>query len=266
MASIENQVARDLTAKISLEAKLRPKVNKLFKRMVNAHKRSVATTGMPPNAQEFKLEWAELLFEHYELVQTAFNGTVAAFQVKQVAEAQEPTAEELLAGALLGWAETQAPRQAKFITVTSNNNVADAMAQARESLLEEGESLDNRSMAAASGAILTRSMAGRVGSIVMTETQSAAESTKIMEAYGLSDINPTLALGGAVVVSTTTKRWQTVGDNRVRGTHVLANGQVRQLSGAFDVGGEQLRYPGDSGLGATPKNTANCRCSSIYQI
>lgn len=274
MASTAKQVAKDLRAKMRLEAEFRPKVNALFKRMINAHKRSVATTGMPLNAKAFQSAWADLLFEHYNLTQAAFNGSVALFQkkaltpwyLKQVAEGEAPTSDELLAGALLGWATQQAPRQAGFITVTSNNNVADAMRQARESLLEQGESLDDRTMAATSGAILARSMAGRVGSIVMTETQSAAENAKNMEAYSLSDIDPILALGGAIVVSTTTKNWQTVGDNKVRGAHVLANGQVRMLHEPYDVGGEKLRFPGDSGLGATPKNTANCRCSSIYRI
>lgn len=266
MATIAEQVAKDLRAKMGLEAMMRPKVNALFKRMVNAHKRSVATTGMPLNAQEFKQEWTDLLFEHYELAQAAFKGSVQAFQTKQVVEVEGPTAEELLAGALLLWATQQAPRQAQFITDTNVKNVAESMRIARESLLENETPLDDRSMAAASGSILARDFAGRTGSIVMTETQSAAESTKNLEAYSLSDIDPATALIGAVVVSTTTKRWQTVGDNKVRGDHKLANNQVRQLSEAFDVGGEQLRYPGDSGLGATPKNTANCRCSSIYRI
>jgi len=276
MATIAEQVAKDLRAKMRLEAELRPKVNALFKRMVNAHTRSVATTGMPLNAKAFQSAWADMLFEHYQLTQAAFKGSVATFQkkaltpwyIKQVVEGEAPTSEELLAGALLGWATQQAPRQAEFITVTSNNNVADAMRQARESLLEDGESLDDRSMAATSKAILARSMSGRVGSIVMTETQSAAENAKNMEAYSLSDIDPILALGGAIVVSTTTKIWQDVGDKKVRATHGLggARGQIRLLHEPFDVGGEKLRYPGDSGLGATPQNTANCRCSSIYRI
>ena len=274
MATMAEQVARDLRAKMRLEATLRPKVNALFKRMINAHARSVATTGLALNAQEFNQDWIDLLFEHYERTQAAFKGSVQAFQAKelaglrykQVMEEQNPTTEELLAGALLLWADRKAPIQAQFITDTNAKNVSEAMRQARESLLEDGESLDDRSMAAVSKQVLTREMSGRVDSIVMTETQSASESTKNMEAYSLSDINPAVALGGAVVASTTTKNWQTVGDNKVRGDHALANGQVRQLGEAFDVGGERLRYPGDSGLGATPKNTARCRCSSIYRI
>ena len=272
MPTVTNQVAQDLKAKIRLEAKLRSKVNRLFKRMVNAHVRLVATTGMPLNAQVFKQEWVDLLLVHYKLVQSTFKGSVQAFQAKELAglrykqEGDFPTSVELLAGALLGWATTQAPRQAQFITDTNVNNIAESMRQARESLLADGESLDDRSVAAVSGATLGRSMSGRASSIIMTETQSAAESTKNLEAFSLSDIDPTLALGGALVVSTTTKNWQTVGDKKVRGAHALVNGQVRQLSVPYDVGGEKLRYPGDSGLGASPKNTANCRCSSIYRI
>jgi hypothetical protein len=274
MPTASEQVARDLRAKMRLEAAMRPKVKALFKRMVKAHVRSVNSNGLPLNAQDFKQDWTDLLLDHYRVTQGIFIGSVKAFQAKELAGLQYKQeddeeglrAEEILAGALLMWSERQAPRQAQFITDTSVKNVADSMRLARETLLEQEEEITDRAMAATSGRLLERDFAGRVDSIVMTETQSAAETTKIMEAYSLSDINPNVMLGGSVVVSTTTKRWQTVGDNKVRGAHVTANGQTRLLHQPFDVGGEQLRYPGDSGLGATPKNTANCRCSSIYRI
>lgn len=273
MPTVSAQVANDLATKLRLEAVLRPKVKRLFQKMVNAHGRSVATTGLPLNAQAFKQQWQALLFEHYERAQEAFKGSIEAFQAKAVTDWYlkqlieiVPTSEELLGGALLAWNERQAPRQAQFITDTTSKNIAEAMQQAREALLADDEPLDDRTMSRTSSAILKRKFESRDDSIVMTETQSSSEAAKEMEAYSLSDLDPKDALFGTAPVATTTKVWRNVGDNKVRGLHIIANGQIKKLGAPYEVGGELLRFPGDSSLGATPKNTANCRCSSIYRV
>jgi uncharacterized protein with gpF-like domain len=56
------------------------------------------------------------------------------------------------------------------------------------------------------------------------------------------------------------KKWVAVHDNRTRHAHLAADGQTVQQAGEFEVGGEQLEFPGDPKGSAA--NTINCRCFS----
>lgn len=55
------------------------------------------------------------------------------------------------------------------------------------------------------------------------------------------------------------KVWDTDVDGHERPAHKRAEGQVRSLSDTFQVGGEDLRFPGDPA--GRPENVINCRCS-----
>jgi len=57
--------------------------------------------------------------------------------------------------------------------------------------------------------------------------------------------------------------WGTVGDDRVRRTHSLANGQRQPVGSPFIVGGAYLQHPRDP---AGPAGEViNCRCSETYR-
>ncbi len=58
------------------------------------------------------------------------------------------------------------------------------------------------------------------------------------------------------------KMWQTTFDDKVRIDHAEAQGQEVDMDEAFDVGGEQLMYPGDPA--GSPGNIIGCRCTVIY--
>ena len=66
--------------------------------------------------------------------------------------------------------------------------------------------------------------------------------------------NRVYARGGKYVK----RKWNTVNDERVRPSHRKAEGQVRDATTPFRVGGALLRYPGDPT--APIEETANCRC------
>jgi hypothetical protein len=58
------------------------------------------------------------------------------------------------------------------------------------------------------------------------------------------------------------KVWSSTMDpDRTRTSHLIANGQEREMDEYFDVGGQPLMYPGDpNGL---PENVINCRCINL---
>lgn len=86
--------------------------------------------------------------------------------------------------------------------------------------------------------------------IARTETHGAAQ-------YG--------SVSGAREVDDTLKKeWISAGDDRTREDHFDVDGQIVAMNEPFEVGGEQLDYPGDGSLGASAGNIINCRCGIGY--
>ena len=71
-------------------------------------------------------------------------------------------------------------------------------------------------------------------------------------------------LDQARALGVTHTQWISRRDDRVRGAHVVADGQVRPIGEPFDVGGFKLEYPGDpSGLPASGPVVYGCRCGLL---
>jgi len=62
----------------------------------------------------------------------------------------------------------------------------------------------------------------------------------------------------ASIMGASAREWNTVGDDRVRESHELVDGQIRLIGEPFHVGGALLDYPGDPS--GPLEETANCRC------
>ena len=243
----KHQAALDLKEKLRLEAIFQPKIKKLFARMIKAYRAGVRKTGRSISAEDFKEAWQKLIFEHQRLVQRAFKKSQ-----------KQGDSEDLLLLALLAWAERNSLSDAEEITATNQKNMDAALTQARELITEQGLSTDNLTLGATAAALLDRKFKGRVGGIKSFETQGAAESTKLSVAEVESGVEPSALSGTVAVVGvTTTKKWVTVGDSKVRVkpfNHRAANGQVKNLIEPFEVSGELLRHPGDKSLGASVGN------------
>jgi hypothetical protein len=302
MPSRKEILAREVAEKLRLEALVKPGIRKIFNRVVDDFRVAVARTGQPQEVSRYRKSFETLLEEHYRRVQKAFSGmilqqnnvlTFGALRAKQgkAADEDESKIKELIAAIFLLWDDQHAPVQAGYIVDTTARDMDDAISQGRQALQEEGKPVDNRSLAAAAAAILKRILRGRVDLIAVTETQTAAETAKAIEASTAARIlipgiplprdivplleptvAPTPAPGAGPrltpVQAVLKKSWIDLRDNKVRATHREAGrrygAQAIPVNEAFIVGSSRMMYPGDTSLGAPVREIAHCRCSAQY--
>lgn len=64
-----------------------------------------------------------------------------------------------------------------------------------------------------------------------------------------------------------TKTWKTAQDGKVRDSHAALEGATVAVDAAFTAPtGSQMRYPGDTELGASAADTIQCRCTAAYTV
>lgn len=72
---------------------------------------------------------------------------------------------------------------------------------------------------------------------------------------------------GTVLPEHVRKAWGATGDKRTRDSHAALNGAEVGLMEAFrSPTGAQMRYPGDTEMGASAEDVAGCRCTAIYRV
>jgi hypothetical protein len=250
-----------LALKLKLEEIFQREVRSLFNFITRQYRVGIST-GNPVRAQKYAADWSAALEKQYRRTQRAFTGIVSTDE--KAAEDDE------LIAALMAWSLNSAQTVTKEIIDTTQNNMDTAMIQARQALSDDGNfQPSQREVAVAAAVILNRKFRGRTSTIVLNETQKAAESTKLIGAYSEADLDPMAAVTRERVVATgaallAKKEWIDVGDKDVRRGHHASEVARVQIWEPFTVNGERLMYPGDPSLGASAGNTINCRCSSLY--
>jgi uncharacterized protein with gpF-like domain len=74
--------------------------------------------------------------------------------------------------------------------------------------------------------------------------------------------------GAALGTAKLRKDWLATQDKRTRQTHSTAGRTQKNVDydKPFNVGGARLLFPGDSSLGAPPKEIVRCRCTTTFQL
>jgi len=155
--------------------------------------------------------------------------------------------------------------------VEDNNNITDttqkdldtAIVFGTLALLDQGISSPTRTQVSkAARKAFLRSSRSRPQTIATTVTQKGSEGVKQIE----NDVFFENRNRGFGVPLQKEEFWITRGDEKVRATHVAADNTKKNANGVCIVGGEQLRFPGDTSLGASAAVTINCRCAAVLSI
>lgn len=254
-----NQARRDLREKLRLERLITADLRKFNKRLVRSVIAEYMQTGRAFDANAMSVDMVNLLEKQYGRVGPVFDSQIVDVLPEEIAATNREKL--LIDSALEIFFTARAVEQAAIITATNRRDVDESIAQA-VSTTQDTPNRNRADIGIQAGVNLRRKLAGRVVGIAALETQASAEASKGTEAQVLTGQSPSVT-GGSPRQVDVIKEWVTVGDERVREAHVFADSQTQDLNTAFDVGGERLRWPGDTSLGASVGNVINCRCSSV---
>lgn len=189
--------------------------------------------------------WRKLYRTIYQSVAIEFGSEVLA-GFKSAGAPETKREQDVFSQAVDEYLLTEGLKRAVGINTTTREAIRALLAES----VEQGESIAQ--------------MARRIR--VLFADFSRIRATRIARTEVVSASN----LGSDIAALSTglqlKKEWLTTLDGRERPAHHDVNDQMRKMVEAFDVNGEQLRFPGDSSLGATAGNIVNCRCTQTYAV
>lgn len=270
-AAINEQARDEERRKIAIENRFVPSIRGLFRQMLKDFENLYIATGTIIDFNVFIDEWRGALKRQYQRVGRDFTNNVRKSEFVRdlvIKQDEEVSLEDvaIIGAAFSIFSAARAETQSAFIVNTSNNDAFQSVQNALTDLRSEDPFREptNEDVAKEASRSLRRSFNGRVGTIANMETQAPAEQAKLIEASVLSGLAVLPFQTVTELPRRATKTWATVGDERVRIAHANADFQKRNIEQPFTVKGQSLKHPGDTSLGATIDNVANCRCSSIF--
>ena len=233
---VGSSVESDLRRKLSLEKTFLPDISRAFAFENRVFEMSIRDSTSIPNKSALLETWLSTLAIQYNRVSKVFS------------KGFDPDVNTLLTLDKELF-QTRNIRAAKIVR-TSIEDMISATNIGTELLIVENIPVTPRTLSNVGIKLLRQKHKARKENIAVTETQTTSELTKGVLSSG-EDLEKT-------------KLWQTVGDSKVRSSHIVANQQRQPIAVPFIVGGFQLRWPGDSSLGAPIGEVAHCRCAAIY--
>lgn len=259
----------EVQKKMRLEKIFSRELKPTFGQILRDFRVHVAAFGVSQDAEQYEPSFNGLLRSAYSRTQRAFTGDVAEDNQLSL-DQDDGTARSLYSIALLEWKTTNANQKAEIITDTNQKQMDKSIITARGVLSENEEPETPLTLAATATAILRRQLNVRNDVIAQTETQEAAESTKLIEAQVLAGGKPfnlqSIIVPSQVERKEVSKTWSTFRDSRVRPTHIAVEGVTIKENALFVVGDSRLLFPGDTSHFPDIAEIIRCRCSSSYNI
>lgn len=243
-ALYQQEMDRQVTVLENVQAReLRPVLNRQYMDAAGSVQQGELDVDYVINRQSSRL--TGLLARHYRRIAAVFSEKVykAIEESKKgviVPELKAPKDE--FWAELNRWMTTQAGSKIRHVQKTTRKTIARAIQRG----MGEGESHREIAKRIRKTGKMTSNM--RALRIARTETHTAA--VKSVDA----------SVGSTRIEME--REWVATKDERVRISHLAADGQRAAQDGKFVVGGEALAYPGDPS--GSPGNSVNCRCVLMY--
>lgn len=245
---------KQLNAKLRFERKFSNELRRFIAQQNEQVIEHILNFRNAPDSNLNREAFAALLLLHYNRVIKRFQGGVfreANAALKPLGIDKVVATDPAIAAAISAFIAQSAQEGAERFAQRSNRDVLVAMRRS-DTVDEVKEILD--------GVVNRRAQA-----LSAEHTQRAAEGGKAELSRAIQENTA----GSLFVAGATLQRykiWMTRQDNRVRDAHAMALFQRVLASLPFSIDGEQLMFPGDTSLGASIRNVANCRCSAIYSF
>lgn len=271
MISRQAQVADEMRRKRIFERDLDRRMTHRFTLLLRDFRREYARSGLLIQFDPHQTAIGKTLAGHYRRVQADFSEDAVKLIDDDILDSSR-----LITQTALGvWISDRVVFQSLRIVNTVKTRIERGIRTAIAALAEERPGLPPETGAVARTArnILAPTFRRHAQTIGRTETQAAAEATKSITAEALGGLLPRVLAGDARGAPPTApddaialdKVWVTEGDELVRQRHAVINGQSRGVDDPFDVGREQLMFPGDTSFNASLGNIINCRCAALYE-
>lgn len=265
--------------KVALESKFFPEVSSYLNKVLRDFKKIFSATGLLLDPNEYMDTTTELLRNHYTRVAKVFEKNLRSDikEKKQFNSFEEEAKKELsqsneiLDASLILFILQASKKHARFIIETNNKEISKKIQKAHVQLVDDGiKNPTNKQIAEESSKMLKTTFDGRKETITATETQFMAESTKQIEGNVLVGDKPYPSFptipSVSIIKKVSNKKWRAVLDSKTRDGHAFADGQTRKLKEPYTISGELMMFPGDTSLGASIWNIANCRCDSNINV
>lgn len=270
--------ANDLAEKLKLERRQIIELRELFRNMSEDMFAFISETGSSPNAQIYEDDLRGILARQGRRVSAEFSGQVIDF-LEEAPEDEQVIQDLAAIAAVSGLAvadqivtlrnEVRRQNQAfiaeqvtadtRIITATNQREMDAATQSARAAIIDDGRIPTNAEVARTASRDFRNRGFARSTTIAATFTQKIAEGVKDIERNTFFNArNGFPAVVADVPQVEEVEIWVTVGDEKVRPTHIAVDFEPKDDFG-WDVGGEFLKFPGDPNGSAG--NIINCRCS-----
>lgn len=249
-----------LAWKLQLEEQFKPNLRRFFKQIARDVAAVYISTYSIPSLDSYRPELNSILRNQYRKVAKKFQYEFRR-RIKDDKVLNALDKDLNINHDIVRFIEKHSDKQTSFILNTTRQELQAISSKVVMDSAIAGESLSKSEIAARIRREFEKRSEGRIDTIAMTETQISAEQIKLIESQEVEKVVQELES-----IPVIEKSWGSILDNKTRKAHVEADGQVKKINEPFIVGGELLKVPGDTSLGASLNNIINCRCSSHTQL